>query len=126
MRLHPIHNLTTLTIMTSPQVPPEVQVVAERYSRKRSKKNHLKMSSYNSSIGEWEEEPEEEEEGMEDVALDLYSTSCKRECVETFHETGKEKAMDEVAKLYELVKNMPDGPQKAHFMKRVSCECETA
>lgn len=76
------------------------------------------MSSYNSSIGEWEEDAEEEVE--EDVALDVYSTCCKRECVETFHDTGKETAMDEVAKLYELVKNMPEGPQKAHFMKRVS------
>lgn len=62
-----------------------------------------------------------EEEEEEDVTIDIYSTCCKRECVEAFHESGKEKAMDEVAKLYELVKNMPDGPQKAHFMKRVSC-----
>ena len=76
------------------------------------------MSSYNSSVGEWEEDADEEEE-EEEVTLDLYSTCCKRECVETFHDTGKENAMDEVAKLYELVKNMPDGPQKAHFMKRV-------
>lgn len=107
-------------MVISPQVPSEVQVVAERYCRKRSKKNSMKMSSYNSSIGEWEEEQEEGEEEAEDVALDLYSTCCKRECVETFHETGKDNAMDEVAKLYELVKNMPGGPQKAHFMKRVS------
>jgi hypothetical protein len=99
-------------------VPPEVHVVAERYCRKRSRKNRLKMSSYNSSIGEWEEDAGEEEE-EEEVVLDLYSTCCKRQCVETFHETGQENAMDEVAKLYELVKNMPDGPQKAHFMKRV-------
>lgn len=101
--------------LVSPQVPPEVHVVAERYCRKRSKRKRLKMSSYNSSIGEWEEDEEEEE----DVTLDLYSTCCKRECVEAYHETGKENAMDEVAKLYELVKDMPDGPQKAHFMKRV-------
>ena len=74
------------------------------------------MSSSTSTIGEEEEEEGEEEE---ELVLDLVSTSCKRECVETFHETGKQTAMDEVAKLYELVKNMPDGPQKAHFMKRV-------
>lgn len=96
-------------------------MVAERYCRKRSKKSHPKMSStittHSSMI---QEEEGEGEEG--DVPLDLYATSCKRECVETFHDTGKEKAMDEVAKLYELVRNMPDGPQKAHFMKRVSCE----
>lgn len=61
-----------------------------------------------------------EREGEEDVVIDVYASSCKRERVETFHESGKERAMDEVAKLYEMVKNMPEGPQKAHFMKRVS------
>ena len=98
------------------QVPPEVQVVAERYCRKRSKKHHTKKLS-----GVGEEERDGEGEGEEEsLPIDLYTTSCKRACVETFHESGKERAMDEVAKLYEMVKNMPDGPQKNHFMKRVS------
>ncbi len=108
------------------QVPPEVQVVAERYCRKRSRKQQLNKSSGSADLIEdqvdgegskGEQQGEEEEE--EDVAIDLYSSSCKRECLETFHEAGKDKAMDEVAKLYEMVKNMPEGPQKAHFMKRV-------
>lgn len=95
------------------QVPPEVQVVAERYCRKRSRKDRTKKLS---SVGEDEGEGEEDEESL---PIDLYTTSCKRARVETFHDAGKENAMDEVAKLYELVKNMPDGPQKTHFMKRV-------
>lgn len=89
-------------------------MVAERYIRKRSRrKQHAKELSEDKAGGEGEEEEE-------DLPIDLYSTSCKRECVETFHESGKERAMDEVAKLYELVMSMPDGPQKTHFMKRVS------
>lgn len=84
-----------------------------------------------STAGELHNGEEEEEEDSSGPALDLYTTSCKRECVENYHDVGKERAMDEVAKLYEIVKNMPDGPQKTHFMKRVSlmaayyapCEC---
>ena len=98
-----------------------MQMVAERYCcRKRSRRNQSKISSGKEESFDELDGEEEEEEEEEDVALDLYSTSCKRECVETFHDQGKERAMDEVAKLYELVKNMPEGPQKAHFMKRVS------
>lgn len=109
------------TAVFLPQVPPEVQVVAERYCRKRSRKHQTR--NYPGEDRQKEEEKEEVDDYVGDeegLAIDLYTTSCKRECLETFHETGKERAMDEVAKLYELVKNMPDGPQKAHFMKRVS------
>lgn len=90
-------------------------MVAERYCKKKRLRNANKSTSSGSL-----DLDTEEEEMAKDVVLDVYSTSCKRQCVETFHEDGKERAMDEVAKLYELVKNMPDGPQKAHFMKRVS------
>lgn len=123
MRCAYIHsyNASTLSLLpcVSPpsQVPSEVQVVAERYCRKRSRRNQLKKSRSSSSIGE---DGEDRVEDGNDLPIDLYSTSCKRECVDNFHETGKDRAMDEVAKLYELVKNMPDGPQKTHFMKRAS------
>lgn len=90
-------------------------MVAERYSRKR-----LRESQRESRGEGGEGEGEEEEQGEGTPAIDMYTTSCKRECLENFHESGKDRAMDEVAKLYELVKNMPDGPQKAHFLKRVS------
>ena len=103
--------------------------MAERYCRKKSRRNQLNKSSNSSDLiedqvdsGPGGREGEGQGEEEEDVAIDLYTSSCKRECVETFHETGKERAMDEVAKLYEMVKNMPDGPQKVHFMKRVSFE----
>ena len=105
-------------------------MVAERYCRKKSRKHQLNKSSSSADLIEDQVDGERgqkmvegenrvEEEEEEDVVIDVYSSSCKRECLETFHETGKERAMDEVAKLYEMVKNMPDGPQKAHFMKRV-------
>ncbi len=87
--------------------------MAERYCKKKSRRNQL-IKSGGGEVGGGL--PDEEKES---VPIDVYSTSCKRECVETFHEAGKERAVDEVAQLYELVKNMPEGPQKAHFMKRV-------
>ena len=102
--------------------------MAERYCRKRSKKNQLNKSSSSSNMIEDQvdsgEGKEQDGDGDEDVVIDLYASSCKRECAETFHEAGKERAMDEVAKLYEMVKSMPEGPQKAHFMKRVSLHVE--
>ena len=55
-----------------------------------------------------------------DIPLELYTTSCKRACPEEFHSAGKERALAEVASLYEYVQKMPDGPQKTHFLKRVS------
>ena len=55
-----------------------------------------------------------------DVPLELYTTSCKRVCPEEFHSVGKERALAEVASLYEYVQKLPDGPQKTHFLKRVS------
>ena len=111
----------TLVLLT--QVPPEVQVVAERYCRKKGRRNQFNKSSGSAELLEDQVDGVDEKQEEEDVAIDLYSSSCKRECLETFHEDGKGRAMDEVAKLYELVKNMPDGPQKAHFMKRVSWYC---
>ena len=86
-------------------------MVAERYCKKklrRKLKNSSSMPSIARSIDD------------EDLPIDLYSTSCKRQCVETFHESGQECAMEEVAKLYKIVQDMPDGPQKTHFLKRVS------
>ena len=54
--------------------------------------------------------------------MDMYSTSCeRRQCSdEEFHRAGQERALEEVAALYELIHKMPDGPKKAHFLKRVS------
>ncbi len=54
------------------------------------------------------------------VAIDIYSTACQREDSEAFHQTGQDNASAEVDALYEIVRNMPDGPQKTHFLKRVS------
>lgn len=53
--------------------------------------------------------------------MDIYSTSCERkQCSDDeFHKAGQERALEEVAALYELIHKMPDGPKKAHFLKRV-------
>lgn len=59
-------------------------------------------------------------DGGDSVAIDIYSTACQRTDSETFHQTGQENASAEVDALFEIVKNMPDGPQKTHFLKRVS------
>lgn len=59
-------------------------------------------------------------DGDDSVAIDIYSTACQRTDAETFHQTGQDNAATEVDALYEIVKNMPDGPQKTHFLKRVS------
>lgn len=40
--------------------------------------------------------------------------------VDSFHAQGQQMAGDEVNALFEYVQKMPEGPQKAHFMKRVS------
>ena len=59
--------------------------------------------------------------------MDIYSTSCeRRHCSDDeFHRAGQERALEEVAALYELIHKMPDGPQKAHFLKRVSGSGQT-
>jgi len=62
---------------------------------------------------------------QEDVALDMCTTYCKRVCPDNFHAAGKEKALAEISSLYEYVQKMPDGPQKTHFLKRVSIIQET-
>ena len=49
----------------------------------------------------------------------MCSTSCQQESSANFHTTGQERAANELAALYEAVKNMPDGPQKTHFLKKV-------
>ncbi|KAL5471588.1 hypothetical protein EMCRGX_G029716 [Ephydatia muelleri] len=75
------------------EVPSEVQVVAERYGRKSKS-------------------------GEADVAFDVYRTSCQRMEVDSFHAQGQQVAGEEVKALLEYVQKMPEGPQKAHFMKR--------
>lgn len=40
--------------------------------------------------------------------------------VDSFHAQGQQVAGEEVKALLEYVQKMPEGPQKAHFMKRVS------
>lgn len=55
-----------------------------------------------------------------DVAFDVYRTSCQRMEVDSFHAQGQQVAGEEVKALLEYVQKMPEGPQKAHFMKRVS------
>ena len=55
----------------------------------------------------------------EDIALDMCNTYCQQESSVDFHKAGQERAMTEVAALYEAVKNMPDGPQKSLFLKKV-------
>lgn len=83
------------------------------------------MSASASSLGESVDGGVREDDDDDDgeLVIDVYSTSCKRQCVENYHTSGRDQAMDEVAMLYEVVKNMPEGPQKAHFMKRVSYSC---
>ena len=58
----------------------------------------------------------------EDVPVEMYSTCCQRAAdPDDFHASGQARALAEVASLFEMVQKMPDGPQKTHFMKRVSC-----
>ena len=95
------------------QVPVEVQVVAERYSKKRRCNRGFKGDMDTHVPG-----PKAGEDD-DDVVMDMYTTCCKRECIEDFHKEGQERAVSEVAQLVELIKNMPDGPQKTHFLKRV-------
>ena len=105
-----VFTLRTITLYTcSVQVPTEVQVVAERYLRR--KRTHAADSV---------ESLDTVDSADDGVAIDIYSTACKRESSTTFHQTGQDSAATEVAALYEIVQNMPDGPQKTHFLKRVS------
>ena len=112
---------TLLHMFFEYQVPSEVQVVADRYCKKMAKRKE-KMSASASSLGDSLDgkvrKGEDEEDG--EIVIDVYSTSCKRQCSKNYHEIGKENAMVEVADLYEIVKNMPEGHQKAYFMKKVS------
>jgi len=125
-------NLMIPVLIPLAQVPAEVQVVADRYLKKLNRKRDRMSASVSSRdsidgiVGSSEVHRLEEE----DLVIDQYSTSCKRQCAEGFHESGKEQATDELAKLYEFVKNMPDGPQKNHFLKKVGrlsdvCMCTT-
>lgn len=52
----------------------------------------------------------------------MCSVYCHQENSANFHAAGQEKAVSEVAALYEAIKNMPDGPQKSLFLKKV-CVC---
>lgn len=49
----------------------------------------------------------------------MCTTSCRQESSANFHAAGQERAAAELASLYEHIKNMPDGPQKTHFLKKV-------
>ena len=91
----------------------EVQAVAERYC---SKKRSCSISGGHGFKGG--ENSSSSKVGNDDV-IDMYITCCKRECIEDFHKEGQERAVAEVAQLMKFIHNMPDGPQKAHFMKRV-------
>ena len=103
-------------------MPAEVQVVAERYCRKKSrtqvgmrgqKRVVIKpLFSFNSVLTYFHQN--------EDIPLDMCTTHCKQICPDDFHTAGKERALAEISSLYEYVQKMPDGPQKAHFLKRVS------
>ena len=84
----------------------EVQVVADRYCRKKRCISGVKHDVSSSVVDD-------------DVAMDMYSTCCKRECVEDFHKSGQDRAAAEIAQLKDFIMKMPDGPQKAHFLKRV-------
>lgn len=90
-------------------MPVEVQVVAERYSKKRRC-----ISGFNRDI-----DTHTPNVGNNDVVMDMYTTCCKRECIEDFHRAGQERATSEVAQLIEFIQNMPAGPQKTHFLKKV-------
>lgn len=103
-------------------MPAEVQVVAERYCRKKSrtqvgmrgqKRVVIKpLFSFISVLTYFHQN--------EDIPLDMCTTHCKQICPDDFHTAGKERALAEISSLYEYVQKMPDGPQKAHFLKRVS------
>lgn len=49
----------------------------------------------------------------------MCNTCCHQESSANFHVAGQERAAAELAALYESIKNMPDGPQKTHFLKKV-------
>jgi len=102
-------------------VPAEVQVVAERYCRKKSRtqvgikgaeKGGKALFGFISVLTYFRQN--------EDIPLDMCTTHCKQICPDDFHAAGKERALAEISSLYEYVQKMPDGPQKAHFLKRVS------
>lgn len=87
-------------------MPVEVQVVAERYSKKRRCiSGDIDTCGLNV--------------GNSDAVMDMYTTCCKRECIEDFHRAGQERATSEVAQLIEFIQNMPAGPQKTYFLKKV-------
>ncbi len=89
-----------------------MQVVAERYLQRKRTRTSDSIDSLDAIDGD------------DSVAIDIYSTACQRTDLETFHHKGQDNATTEVDALYEIVKNMPDGPQKTHFLKRVSvCAC---
>ena len=39
--------------------------------------------------------------------------------VASFHSEGRERALEEVSKLYAYVQSLPSGAQKTHFLKKV-------
>ena len=101
------------------KVPHEVQVVAERYCKKRET-THVSHCIIHVCV--ILTHPHQEE----DIALDMCSTYCQQQNSVDFHSAGQERATAEVAALYEAIKNMPDGPQKTLFLKKVQmsmCVC---
>lgn len=107
-------------------MPTEVQVVAERYCRKknrtqvgirRAERDCKALFGFISVLTYFRQN--------EDIPLDMCTTYCKQVCTDDFHAAGKERALAEISSLYEYVQKMPDGPQKTHFLKRVSIPCRT-
>jgi hypothetical protein len=82
------------------EVPSEVRLVAEKYLKRK-------------------ETCKDDDGGGAVVPVDIYSSACKKSCdVGEYHQKGQDMANAELASLYEYVKNMPDGPQKQHFLKK--------
>ena len=54
-----------------------------------------------------------------DAPLSLASSSCQRVPVASFHSEGRDRALEEVSKLYAYVQSLPSGAQKTHFLKKV-------
>ena len=57
-----------------------------------------------------------------DAPLGLASSCCRQMPVASFHSEGRERALEEVSKLYAYVQSLPSGAQKTHFLKKV-CVC---
>lgn len=75
------------------EIPTEVQVPAEQHLRKKST-------------------------GDMDSSLFMVNTYCQQMSTDSYHTSGHRQALEEVEKLYSYVQSLPDGPQKAQFLKK--------